>query len=244
MSSGCTVTRYAESGSDNRSVKPDEILKNIQKNNLSEENYFIEKGTILLNMNNEKQRLLFSIKFQKPQKYLISVRNSAGMEGARILISEDTLIINDRINKRILFGEPKDIERIAGFNAEMINTLFGDFMAGDKYTSAKLLWANTGTSLEQSYEGKVIRYVLDLKINKILSLDIYNSKTTEINPVNSLVLSYSKFKRSGKHIPGNIEVKDIGRNLTAKLKIEKLQTPWDGEIEFVPGKDYKSERIK
>ena len=38
-----------------------------------------------------------TIKYELPDKYLISIRSKAGIEAARIFITKDTVLINDRI---------------------------------------------------------------------------------------------------------------------------------------------------
>jgi hypothetical protein len=100
---GCTPGLFV---SDNTGAKEEDYLKNIlddiRNNNITEENFFIEKADIDLTINNSTNRYLFSVKYEKPDKFLLSIKSRTGIEGARILITKDTLLVNDRIRKRLL----------------------------------------------------------------------------------------------------------------------------------------------
>jgi len=91
----------------------------------------------------------------------------------------------------------------------------------------------------QGYNGKVMKSVLNPGIGKVMSASLINENQKE-----ELAVSYSRFDKSDKHIPGVIEVKVTNRNFSAQIKIEKVQPLWNGGIEFIPGKGYSKEEIR
>jgi hypothetical protein len=44
-------------------------------------------------------------------------------------------------------------------------------------------------------------------------------------------------------MPGNIELIDSQRNIRLKIKVVKMQQPWNGKVEFIPGRDYETIEI-
>lgn len=244
VSVSCTARRYTGHTYDQGIRSTEEIWKSVQKNNLTNESFYIEKGSFILQNKGVRNQYLFSVKFQKPEKYLISIKNMAGIEGARIFLTGDTLLINDRLNKKILFGEPKDVERISGINSQLICIFFGDIQGKINGSFIEQTPAIADIISMETIDGKRIESVIDLKLKKVLTVSVFNSSGKAENIKDSMVLRYSKYSKNEKHIPENITVSDIGKNILARMKIGKIQILWDGEIEFVPGKGYKIEKIK
>jgi hypothetical protein len=240
LNGGCTAKRFVSErfpGSDEESIE--RIIGDIRKNNLSEENFFIEKGNLALKQNDKTTKILFSVKFVKPDKYLFSIRNTTGIEGARIYATKDTVLINDRIEKRLLYGKPKDLEKISGLPYFIINIAFGDLFFCGNNEIIKSERLNNKVIITQQCQGKIWNTVLDPEEGKVKS--VVFSAGIQGEPIE---LSYSNFRKKGGHIPMIIELKDMNRNINAKVKIERLQIPWTGEIEFLPGKGYIKEEIK
>lgn len=215
------------------------VVARVISNNLFEENLFIEKATVNININNELSKYLLSLKYRKTDEFLISIRNSTGIEGARVYISEDSVFINDRIGKRIIQGNLKDIDRITGFPWVLFKALFGDLVLKDKFSKPDITGSGNSLVIMESFNGKVLKFVIDPAVNKTVSASVIDRNMNE-----EIIILYSKFDRSGKHIPGVIQIKDKTRNLSAEIKIEKIQYSWTGEIEFIPGKGYSKEEIR
>jgi hypothetical protein len=237
---GCAPGKYVTE----RSVDPggltlEDVVNKVKRNNLSEESFYIEKASVYVNINNKAGKYLFSVKFIKPDKFLISIRNTGGIEGARVYLTKDSVQINDRIGKRIIIGKLKDVDRITGFPYALLNTLFGDLVLYEGRQKDDITKFPDSVVIKQGYNGKELKSVLDPGIGKVISTTVIN----ENNKV-ELTISYSRFGRSDNHIPGVIEVKDSNRNFSAQIKIEKVQPSWKGEIEFIPGKGYRKEEIK
>jgi len=238
--SGCAVKSFvAESTSFSDEGSLEKIVSSVRRNNISEESFVIEKANCSMTRNNERTRFIFNVKFNKPDTYLLSIRNSAGIEGARIYISKDTLLINDRMGKKVLHGSPQDLEKISGFPLFVLKMVFGDFVPAGGNKILKSEKSSNKVFVLQEYQGNIFQYILDIKAEKVLSIVVKNSVSKE-----ELTINYAKFSNSAKHIPGIIEVNDLYRNLHAKIRLDRVIVPWEGEIEFIPGKGYTNEKIK
>jgi hypothetical protein len=240
LSCGCTANRYISQGPLNKEKKPiEEIIEDVRKKNISNENYFIEKADFLMINNKEITRFVFTVKFEKPDKFLISIRSSSGIEGARLYISEDTVLINDRINKRLLYGKPKDLERLIGIPASLLNIAFGDLIISKenlKYQSERI---NNQIIITQKYSGTEVKSVIDEKEGKAKST--YFSVPIQKEEI---IIKYSKFAKTEKHFPMIVDLKDEKRNISGKIELYRIKIPWNEKIEFIPGNGYTNQELR
>jgi hypothetical protein len=49
---------------------------------------------------------------------------------------------------------------------------------------------------------------------------------------------------NGVQFPQRIEIIDDLKSINILLEIKKIESPWEGEIEFIPGSDYKVIKIR
>jgi hypothetical protein len=237
---GCSVAHYTTVGNGDQEAGSDvNIIENVRSNNICEENFFIEKGEITINRGNDAERFLFTVKYNKPGIWLISIRNFAGLEGARIYLSGDTVLINDRIGKRVLFGKAVDLEKLTGFSSLLINSLFGDLILPESREKPEIVQNNNKYAIIQNIQGKSWKSVIDMNKGKVAFFSLQSSGGKEI-----LKIKYSKFSRAGRHIPRAIELNETSENLIASIRLKRMQIPWTGDIEFISGKGYSKERIK
>jgi hypothetical protein len=237
---GCTpklLVSENNMGSDKISIE--RIIDSVKANNIEKENFFIEKASVLLIVNNRKTRLVFNTKYVKPDEFMFSIRNNAGIEGARVYISNDTLLINDRVKRKVICGKPKDFEKYSGIPYDFLRIMFGDIFISGKEEEHKYELIDNKVILLQQFNGKKFNSVVDNHIGKVISASFL-----EENEKEWMTMSYSKHRETYKKIPQVIEIKDFKREMTAKIKLEKIQIPWDGVIEFIPGKGYNIEVIK
>lgn len=240
LNSGCTAKKFiSENTTGSETESAERIINNVRRNNISEENFYVEKGDFSVIMNNKKTRYIFNAKYNKPDTYLISIRSNSGIEGVRVYLTKDTVLINDRIGKRLLYGKPKDLEKMSGLSYFMIKAVFGDLIInGDTLKGEKKRIDNQVIVIQQ-FQGKTWKSVIDPKIGKVESTVFSNRIQKE-----AIIFSYSKFGRSGKYIPGIIDIEDLTNKVNVKLKLERIQILWKGEIEFIPGKGYTKEEIR
>lgn len=240
ISSGCTSRLFISGETRNSEIySPEELLSRTIKNNISLDSYLIGKGDILIQNGNTKSKFLFTGKFERPDKFLFSLKSFTGIEGARIYLTKDTILVNDRVNKRILYGKPDNIERMTGIPYNFFNMVFGDLIIQDEITGINMERVNKQLVIKQKSKNVSIRSVVETRISKVSSASLADQVRRE-----EILLKYSKFSKEMKHFPEIIEIQDKSRNIYAKIRLKKIEMHWDGKIEFVPGQGYTKEEIK
>jgi hypothetical protein len=236
----CRVERISfkqDEGYDKRKIEF--IIQNTERNNITNNDFFIERGEISIKNKEETKRYIFSVKHKNPDKYLISVRNSLGLEGARIFLSEDTVLINDRINKRLLYGTANSIENLLGLPSSFLKMAFGDIYILNNSSKKEINQNNNKIVVSQYVSGLISKSIINSRICKVSSGEFEKNAGK-----GTIFFKYSKFDRNGSHFPAVIEIKNEKVSEIVLIRIRKLKIPWAGEIEFIPGSGYKKEEIK
>lgn len=221
-------------------VRRNEIaLSDVISQNLSRENFYIQKANVEIDNGNTALSFVATIKYVVPDEYLISARLKSGIELARIYLNSDTIMANDRINKIFYTGKPGILAAKYGIPFEIFPVIFGDLIT-DAETGQDMK-CNEGKIVLDSYiKGLKIAYEVDCSKRKTLSMKQEGSFTG----VNAEIL-YDKYESLGnKTYPKEISLfhKESGYNL--KLNIEKIDSPWIGTIEFIPGSRYKKMELR
>ena len=215
-----------------------ETIKKVVSKNLTATGFFLQKCRITSISSGSRIILYFTMKYNTAGDYLISLKSRTGTEAFRVFISKDTILINDRINKELLYGKPNDFERISGLPAEMLKISVGDLFVN------KPVIENTedqGSEIKVSdyYEGLIIQSVIDKTIEKANSVIIKSG-----SPDNYLRIIYSKHREDTYSIPGKIEIYDGLKSIKIYIEIVKYTAPWMGDFEFVPGEGYSKKLLK
>jgi hypothetical protein len=221
-------------------VRKDEIaLSDVISQNLSKGNFYIQKANVEIEDGNTSLSFVATIKYIVPDKYLISARLRTGIELARIYINSDTIMANDRINKIFYTGKPGILSARYGIPLEILPVLFGDLIT-DAATVPEMK-CNDGKIMLDSYvKGLKIAYEIDCSRRKTLSMRQQGS----FSGVTAEIL-YNKFESYDNQThPMEISVfhKESGYNV--KLNIEKIESPWNGTIDFIPGSRYKRMELR
>jgi hypothetical protein len=222
------------------SIQTEKVVENVRNQNISREGFFIQKADIFLSGQEGSEKLLASIKFQAPDKYLISIRSRAGIEAARIFISEDTILINDRINRNLYYGSKIYLKQKYGITTLLLPVIFGDFIANslDQSNKAECFKGNLG--LTGIINGVKINYVLDCRIAKVVRA----TATSSLNET-AIEFSFGNFlKEQDNKVPGKIEVEDFKRMTTIEIKVKRIELKWKGTLEFIPGNNYKIMKLQ
>ena len=232
---GCSVMRSTKSVNQESSdiVSSENIIKEVQKNNLTNNNFFIEKAEIEYSNAEIKRKILGSLKFEAPDKYLISLRSAAGIEFARVYIEKDTLMINDRINRKFYRGYSGTMISKFHVSPDLLPLIIGDFL-GDIMSVPQIVSAEKGIiSRETVFKGMRINFLIDVKRGKVNFAEMKNSFNER-----NVQIKFSKYIEN-QYIayPGVIEVVDLDWKL--KIKIRRIQVRSNEKIEFIPGKGYK-----
>jgi hypothetical protein len=236
---GCSVFRKTEKGG---RVLSSGTGKNIDivKNNISNNSFYIQKASVTVSENNVTSRFLATIKYKLPDSLLISIKARIGFEAARIFMTKDTLIINDRINRKIRAGNPQVLKKKYGIEPSYIFVVLGDFIIDQKSLDLQVNCRNGLYNDNFIVGDREINYVVDCRKGKILNASFMGDiKTGDINLVFSEFISTEDLI-----IPGIIEVSGTTSSIKAKIEIEKAVNNYQGYIGFKSGGNYDIVRLK
>jgi hypothetical protein len=211
------------------------ILERVIKQNITSASFFIQKAEIELINGSEKQRFLGSIKFEYPEKFLISLKSRTGIEGARIFINKDSILVNDRINKKMYFGTALNLKRKFGLNQSVIPLIFGDMVIDNRFNAGVSKCEDNKLRVDCNFRGITMNYNIDCKKSKIAQISLGNSSLKD-----NITINYSNYVFIDSTLcPRIIEITDMQYNIRIKIKIVKTEYPWNGIVRFVPGKGYE-----
>ena len=211
------------------------ILESVKNQNITENGFFVEKAEIEIISQEEKEKYLASIKFEKPDKYLISIKSRSGIEGARIYISDDTILVNDRIHKKLYSGNSLYIKRKFGVAQGLMPLIFGDLILDKNYEESKERCIGNILKMECSVKGVILDYEIDCNRKKVVLVNLSDNYSNNI-----IRVSFSNFINAGSNLIGRIfEFEDSQIKTVVKIKILKVELPWYGNIKFIPGKGYE-----
>jgi len=221
----------------------DEIAYNITNAkvyNLTSYDFNIRRAVIELNNENGKQKLIANLKYRKPGNYLISMRNRTGIEAARIFISRDTILINDRINRKLFYGSAEFIKNKYGLSINAIPLLLGDYILDSASFSNEDKCINGKRSFTKLLEDRSISGKIDCSNFKILSAIFKDSKGR-----NEIIMDYSDFsKDNGIIFPRSINLSDGDGKLSLSIDLSDVELGVNDIINFIPGNGYEKVLLK
>ena len=211
------------------------ILESTKSQNITNFGFFIQKAEVEIRSKEGREKYLASIKFERPDKYLISLKSRTGIEGARIFMSNDSILVNDRINRKLYSGNAFYLKRRFGLTPGFIPLILGDLIfdkscekGNDKCEESKII--------TMCYmKGVILNYEIDCNRRKIVTVSQIDNFDKNV-----IKLRFESFFRIGRNlIPKIIEIDASQFNTVVKIKIIKLELPWSGSIKFIPGKAYE-----
>lgn len=232
---GCSASRKATRTDNVVFGKNDIITKEaVLGNNLTSGNFYIRKAEISIQSEGLDQKFVATIRFTLPGEYLISLRSRTGIEAARIYVTNDTILANDRINRILYYGKPDVLSVRYGIPYEILPVLFGDYITGmvggnetEKCTDGNLI-------KNDFIKGLKLNYIIDCKRGKIIRAEREGGIGKLINE-----MEFSEFvKYGGIEVPSQIKITDSRSNSVIQIELDKIERPWDGTIEFIPGNSY------
>lgn len=233
--SGCSVLKK-ESGQEKRPATLSQgkfKLSGLEEQNITGSNFFIQKAEIELDSDGENQKFLASIKFVCPDKYLVSLRSRSGIEAARIYITADTILVNDRINKSLYYGKPQVLARRYGISFDLLPVFFGDFIKGNDLSDKEIVCSGGNAVINCVVKGIPIEYTVDCDSRKVISAHKEGSMNSSYAE-----LEYGNFISKGTGLLPSVISLNFNKTVIG-IKIIKVDSPWEGSIEFVPGNRYK-----
>lgn len=218
----------------------EKFYDDLKQSNLSSGGFYISRADIDLNTPSLDIKLIGTIKFRFPDSLFISLRTRTGIEAGRLLLTDDTILVNDRINRLIYYGDPEDLEKKYNISSMVVFAVFGDFL-GQPDLQAKSVSCIDGTHFCETRLGD---YTLKYEI------DCYNKKANKAvlsgnTQVDGIQAFFSDFNRYGNvRAPGSIKVLMNNNKGSFTAEIRNIQTEWEGEIDFITGRNYRKVRIR
>jgi hypothetical protein len=212
-----------------------DLAQSVLNQNLTARSFYIEKAEFKIKSNEGEKSGLGSIKFLMPDKFLISIKSNAGIEIARIFLSGDSIFVNDRFNKKLFYGSATYLKDKYGLTTSLLPVALGDYVNDEKLDSSKIKCEDGKLNIEGIVRSLKIRYLIDCELGKSI-LTVPGNNIDE----NVLQIQYSDFFRENEiNTPGKIEISEKKSNTTIEIRIVKIISPWEGTIEFVPGKQFE-----
>jgi hypothetical protein len=240
--SGCSSTRRAggsNSGTRNYDVAGSS-LESVLRNNLSNNDFNIQKAEINVIQDNISVRVIADIKFRRPDSMMITVRSRTGIEAGRAFITRDTLIIKDRFNKKLFIGKPEALAKKYGIDPSFLFTVIGDLVVEEKDRDLLLECVKGEYRKEYDIHGKRVQYVIDCQRKKLKQIYFEG----DINSGN-ITIDLRDIRNEGKIVyPGMIEINDDLKSVGIVMEIRKIESPWTGRIGSVSGQGYKVIKIR
>lgn len=207
----------------------------VMMHNITRKNFYISKASIVFERNGNALSGFASIKYKAPDKYLISIRTFGGFEVIRAFLSGDTLLVNDRINRKLLYGKPEYLKMKFGIDPSMLPVIFGDFYY-KPISEAKGYDCKNGLTSSIFSLGKYNGlFTVDCDREKVITTSVESAKGRSY-----LLLNFNDFSESGDVIyPKSISVEQKDEQIKISIDIKNIEYSWEGEIEFIPGAKYE-----
>jgi hypothetical protein len=240
FSTGCSISRKSRSVENHFNMVSGKIDKVILEGlNITRNSFYVQKAEFSFLSDELELDGIATIKFEWPDKYLISIKNKIGIEGVRALITKDSIVINDRLNKKLYYCSGEYIKKKFGTSPSLIPILFGDYI--NESSVVGVLECEEGKIITEGIVDNLsIRYIISCLSGKTLLAErVNNSGNVEAKIV------YSKFFKENSLIyPGIIKMSENMGHTRLKIKILRLEYPWSGMISFIPGNQYDKIRLK
>ena len=232
---GCAVNKkYSKTGSSDIGASEEGIYAGLMNQNLTGKSFFIERAEFKISSDGGEKSGLGTVKFLKPDKFLISIKTIVGIEVARIFLKEDSIFINDRFNKKLYYGSASYLKSKYGVTTSLLPVLLGDYVNDQKTVKKKINCIDGKFSILGIIDNIHVKYQVDCELGKTIL-----ASQEDIREESTLNIKYSEFFSSdGINTPGKIEIVEGKTNTTIEIHIRKMISPWDGVIDFIPGKQY------
>ena len=237
--SGCSVFRGERKSTPSWEYASELSVTDVIESNLTNYDFIIQKAEIQYIEEGTEVNLIASLKHRADNKFLVSLRTKSGIEIARIFISEDTLLINDRINKKLYYGSSGYLEEKYGISFLALPLIFGDIIIS-KPIQEKIFCKDGKGEIKAKIDTRNVSYLLNCTYRKVTNIKIENE-----NKENHIEISLAEFKNMGANIyPGIIELTENVENSKVRIEIRKIEFNSVDNVNFLPGANYEKVLIK
>jgi hypothetical protein len=238
LSVGCrpkkviVTTPPVTASQENVAVKVDEKPQNLQllKSKDLPFNTLSLKGKASLDVNGDENNVTMNIRIQKDKKIWISVTGIAGIEGARAVITPDSLLLLNRLQKTIT---RKPFSYIYGFTNRQINfgllqavisgNTIGDFMTEKSaLVQENGVWVLSGTAGDLAYRSvfNTLLKVTETTLNDAKAAQAFKVNYGEYTAVNNALF------------PLNLKISSMTQTKLLKVDIEFVKIESNVPVEF------------
>jgi hypothetical protein len=237
LSVSCSVSRKKKrAGIDSTNpVSSVNLYESILNQNLTARSFFIERAEFKIVSGDEEKSGIGTIKFLMPDKFLITIKSHTGIEVARIFLTGDSIMINDRFDKKLYYGSASFLKNKYGVTTAVLPVILGDYVNDIKLDSSSVKCREGLLNVDAVIKNLKIKYQISCENGKSMVAtpepDFYD---------NGIEIKYSEFFRvNNLNAPGIIKISDTQSKTVIEIRIQKITIPWDGTIEFIPGKQYE-----
>jgi len=237
---GCATSRRAKvrgKVSNESSIKGGDIADK----NVSLKGFYIQKALVTVTGNQTETKFLVTVKYNLPDSILISVRARIGYEAARIFLTNDTLIIADRINRKLRVGNPQFLKKKYGIEPAMLFIIMGDYISGTESRDKDLKCIQGYSESNIVLEGRNINYRINCSEGKIAGATFEGDITS-----GNIALEFKEFTNfDGLIMPKFIRMNNDLSQIKADMEIEKATGNFMGYVGGLKtGNSYDVIRIK
>lgn len=237
LSFGCAVKKNHTIPTNTASTASaiENLNESIVNQNITSRGFYIERAEFKIKSSAGEKSGLGTVKFVMPDKFLISIKSNAGIEVARIFLSGDSVLVNDRFNKRLYYGSTSYLKSKFGVTTAMLPVFLGDYVNDQKFDSTRIKCTDGKLNVLGIISNVKVKYLIDCELRKCIL-----TVPEDMEDENSLVIKYSEFiKGTSINSPGKIEILETKSSTTIEIRIQEIISPWNGVIDFIPGKQYK-----
>ncbi|MCF8222925.1 MAG: DUF4292 domain-containing protein [Bacteroidales bacterium] len=194
-----------------------EYLGEIRNRNLFDGPTSIDKISVLFDDGKATRRFRAYLRYNGRDSMLVSIRTIAGIEAARILLSQEKVEVIDRINDIFYTGKTKELGRRYGFENMEPGILFGDF-TGLVNIDENIKCVNGIAEIADGGRNRIIGYKIDCELKKVNEIRIYKRNDGEL-----IKGEFSEITQSDSlSYPGVIKW-DLSGNMRIELKVAKAK---------------------
>ena len=216
------------------------LLYEVGKNNIDNRSFVIQKFSVNYTFREESKKFTGNLKHDNLGNMLISIRVSGGIEVARILLNQDSIKINDRVNKIYSYGKTDDLLKKYHFTFSDFYLLFGDLPDIIRVKDIGLCKNGVTESVKRFYNGNSIGVKIDCFAQKVVEFTIDEGEGGSINKI-----IYENINITDKlKIAERISISYPGRDLSAEIEMKGIRQDSVLNMRFKPGSGYNYQLLK
>ena len=213
------------------------MVSDVVELNFTTQPFFIQRADINIVGDGISQKVNATIKFAQPDSFLISLRAFLGIEVARIFLTRDTILVNDRINSTLYFGSNQNLSAKYGFDLMFFPVLLGDLITGVQALQG--VNCNDGKAVfREIRKNYIVNYFIDCETKKCKEVTVESGS-------NYISVEFGNFGKDGKMVfPRYVKINNFANFAFFEMAIERVEFGVSSSIEFIPGRNFDRVELK